>query len=289
MDLYGICDEEEIPYCIFFKNGYEDNHNKYLPLIICDSPYVPYRAKIKISTLHFSQLCLFVVKHKDDLIDLTSGNKYLSDDFWIDNFLTERKMSSEETKRILLEMSRIRKGITGLPMDIWLDNGKTYEKSGHDKRIKFKQENNPSNITKSWCSLTIPNLKIVSSDRKTIRPKNIELLKKFYILNKSMIDDAMEEKINMDFVKAYLKPIDSKGNEVKMKKPYTYYKSAGFGIELVTDNETGLFAYMKDDKFLFDNKWFFDAHSFQEVDGEIIAWVRDTENSIYYTLNINEN
>jgi flagellar basal body rod protein FlgG len=54
----------------------------------------------------------------------------------------------------LIEMSKLTAQETGLPVDIWIDEGGTFTKSGHGKRIKFQGDKNNPN-TYNWVPLTV--------------------------------------------------------------------------------------------------------------------------------------
>lgn len=47
--------------------------------------------------------------------------------------------------RFIEEMSTRRKGKTGLPMTIWVDDSKTYEGVGHGKRVRFQLDTGAPN------------------------------------------------------------------------------------------------------------------------------------------------
>jgi hypothetical protein len=93
----------------------------------------------------------------------------------------------------LMEMSKLQKHETGLPVDIWVDEGKTFSKSGHARRIKFQGDKSNSN-TRNWVPLTI--------DKDPQIPQNIQ-----HNLNTQEIN-----KIKL-FVVQNLEPLQMLGNE----------------------------------------------------------------------------
>jgi len=87
----------------------------------------------------------------------------------------------------LFEMSRLLSFRTGLPFDIWVDEG---DRNRHGKRIKFPKTKSDKD-SRNWVPMTISkNPEIPDSALKKLKPgeikltsKEIELLKRFIVLN----------------------------------------------------------------------------------------------------------
>jgi hypothetical protein len=96
----------------------------------------------------------------------------------------------------LLEMSKITSRETGLPVDIWVDEGKTFTKSGHGKRIKFQGDKSNPN-THNWVPLTISKDPQIPDKniQHNLSAKEINMIKQFIIIN----FDALEKLGDIDF------------------------------------------------------------------------------------------
>jgi hypothetical protein len=73
------------------------------------------------------------------LLEVASSNEHLFEDTQAEH---------------LLEMSKIMSHETGLPVDIWIDEGNTFTKGGHGRIIKFQGDKNDPN-THNWVPLTV--------------------------------------------------------------------------------------------------------------------------------------
>jgi hypothetical protein len=84
----------------------------------------------------------------------------------------------------LMEMSKLTRDETGLPVDIWIDEGNTFIKSGHGKRIKFQGDKSNQN-TNNWIPLTInenPQIPI-KNVKHNLDNKDLNMIKEFVITN----------------------------------------------------------------------------------------------------------
>ena len=84
----------------------------------------------------------------------------------------------------LMEMSKLTKRETGLPVDIWVDEGKTFLKSGHSRRIKFQGDKSDPN-THNWVPLTISDNPQIEGENVShnLNSKEIRKIKLFIIEN----------------------------------------------------------------------------------------------------------
>lgn len=85
----------------------------------------------------------------------------------------------------LLEMANLMPSSTGLPVEIWLDIGKSFEKSGHSNRIKFR---NGYSRSAEFVPLVINNEPYVpkingKAVKIKITGKELDILKKFVVAN----------------------------------------------------------------------------------------------------------
>ena len=100
--------------------------------------------------------------------------------------LSNDSYGNTDTSR-LLEMSKLRRFETGLPVDIWIDEGNTFQKTGHARRIEFQGDKGDSN-THNWVPLTVSDEPVVPRGIKhDLNEKELDDVKKFVILNKELL------------------------------------------------------------------------------------------------------
>ena len=97
------------------------------------------------------------------------------------------------------EMANIYKTSSGLPVNIWVDMGGLYKKGGHGKRIKFQNDYGNKCNENNTLSMTIeddPRVILKQSSRLKIESSDVELIKKFVIINKVALSDVADQKID---------------------------------------------------------------------------------------------
>jgi hypothetical protein len=89
----------------------------------------------------------------------------------------------------LMEMSVLRKNETGLPVNIWVDEGNTYQKPGHEPRIKIQSDNGDHPNSRNMIPMSISDdPEILINDQKLSLSKNeINLIKQFIRINLSIL------------------------------------------------------------------------------------------------------
>ena len=88
----------------------------------------------------------------------------------------------------LLEMSKVRKARAGLPVDIWVDEGKTFSKSKHFRHIKFQGDKGDPN-TRNWVPLTVsddPRIPVKDVEHD-LNERELDQVKRFVVLNKDLL------------------------------------------------------------------------------------------------------
>lgn len=270
----------ELPLCILFRNSYDENVNRFIPLTVSDRPRQVGNATIKISRYHFLGLIRFIQIYKKQLIDY-SNNKNIPRwhcDYF-DPMLT--KNLNEETK-LLLEEPSLSKGETGLPMDIWIDDGKTYERGGHWKRLKFNDGNGTH--TNGWAAMTIPDKKILHHKED----RNTRVLQKFYDINDKMINDVMDGKLPFDYLKHYLTKVDKHGNAITEPETYIYHDAGYNGYKIITNTNTGKFSIIDQNKNMITDKWFDSVNMFMNYGKHgLLSYCTDENNN--YLMDVNGN
>ena len=91
--------------------------------------------------------------------------------------LFEEVLSESER---LQEMSKLVSNETGLPMTIWVDEGKTFLNSGHGPRLKF--QDGPDSNTRTWPTIAISEDPQPMGEHN-LSNKEVEKLRLFIIKN----------------------------------------------------------------------------------------------------------
>jgi hypothetical protein len=102
----------------------------------------------------------------------------------------------------LMEMSKLTARETGLPVDIWVDEGRTFTNSGHGKRIKFQGDKSDPN-TRNWIPLTVSNNPEIPNKniQHNLNAQEINAIKSFVIKNLDILLKLGNEFGIIDFAK----------------------------------------------------------------------------------------
>ena len=85
-----------------------------------------------------------------------------------------------------MELGTLKMSESELPMDIWLDEGATFQ--GHAPRLKFRASNE-QRTTREYSSMLLTNPPIIENfpDYSPLKKKDIDKLKKFVISNLELL------------------------------------------------------------------------------------------------------
>ena len=281
IDTFKSYQTYDIEPCLFFKNGYSETINKYLPLTLDDEPIIPIKHKLKIYRKDFYNLCDFIKLNKKLLLDLAN------DVIVYDDIIKLFQTTINEHKSLIVEMPVLKKNQSGLPLNIWIDDNQTYKNSGHWKRIKIESPIGSNNTTE-WVSLLLHNLEL---DKKAVNdiPENlINKIRTFVLYNKNNINDVIDKKKSYNEFLSDMITFDKKGNPIYPQKEPEYYKykNANFNYEMVI-NKHGKFNFIdnKDNNKLLSDNWFDTAGVFKNYKTGILAYVEIDNDS--YLLNRN--
>ncbi len=112
-------------------------------------------------------------------------------------WLSEKTSVGDE----LEEMSTLKKSITGLPVNIWVDDTRAYIAGRHTKRIKFQGDygnnTNRSNLFTMILSKTDPKIPDDQVHKVKLPAKDINALKAFVKNNAVGLSDLADEKIDI--------------------------------------------------------------------------------------------
>jgi hypothetical protein len=119
-----------------------------------------------------------------------------------DGYLTEQEELAENN-RIIYEMATLRKKDSGCPVNLYLDDGGTWKKSGHGKRIKFQSDKGDRPVTRNMISMSIEDdPKILQKNAKiALSSKELDKVKDFIRINKNLLLQLGDTISIVDFVK----------------------------------------------------------------------------------------
>lgn len=177
--------------CIYFRVG--DGEYDFLPMIIDDTPYVPYSFEQTINDNDLLWVCNWVKSNKNDLL------KYADEKLGYKEFMSivnKKQDSIDEGK------TKIQTKDTGLTRVIWIG---PYDNTGHYLRIKIQNPKSSHN-SQEWASLTIPELKLIPDQDKTdISSKELKDIKKFASNNEKYLNDFANDKIDFETLQDKIK------------------------------------------------------------------------------------
>lgn len=184
------------PLLVFIRNGYAKSDNEFIPMSVEDKPrvldddmdfYVSYNDIFEVQD--------FIQNNRELLIKL-ANNEMKQFDFKRE-IKPQKGIMVAEQRQSLKEMATLKATDSGLPMDIWLDEGATY--MGHAPRIKFKASNE-QRTTREFSSMLLTKDATVENfpSNSPIRKKDMEKLKTFVIDNLDLLLDLANGKIKYD-------------------------------------------------------------------------------------------
>lgn len=116
-------------------------------------------------------------------------------------FITEQENLVENQR--ITEMATLRKKRSGLPVNLYLDDSKSWAQTGHWKRIKFQPDKGDSPDTRSMIPMSIdenPEI-LVKNPKMSLSAKEVEQIKNFVRLNKELLLQLSDAKIDIgDFL-----------------------------------------------------------------------------------------
>ena len=164
---------------LFVRNGYGRECNSFIPFSISEKPCV--LDDEMIFNISYDVIFLiqdFIQANLSILIDLANGN--ISQETFVQKIQYSMSYSIAEERIPLLEMATLKASDSNLPMDIWLDEGGTYQ--GHAPRIKFRASNEQRTTFSSMLLTDPPSIENMPSN-SPLRKRDIEKLEKFVINN----------------------------------------------------------------------------------------------------------
>jgi len=167
---------------LFARNGYDKGVSEFLPFAISNNPII----LDKSIEYGISYDDIFLIQ---DFIEINNNllqsfaNRKINHQEFIDQIkpVSQFKMIMEN-KFMLNEMATLRKEDSLLPMDVWLDEGATYQ--GHAPRLKFRASHE-QRTTREFSSMLLTNPPTIENfpENSPLKNKDILKLKQFVINN----------------------------------------------------------------------------------------------------------
>ena len=165
---------------LFVRNGYDKSVSEFIPFSISEKPMIlDDSIDYNISYNDIFAVQDFIVANKLFLIQM--ANEEISHT----SFLQSIRIPSYvvvESKTTIMEMATLRMSDSNLPMDVWLDEGATYQE--HAPRLKFRASNE-QRTTREFSSMLLTNPPTIENlpSNSPLKKKDIDKLKQFVIDN----------------------------------------------------------------------------------------------------------
>jgi hypothetical protein len=175
--------DQHIPL-LFVRNGKGKEVTEFIPISISKTPTILDNSlAIAIDTTTIKNIFEFIKLNENILMSMANG-KLSADDF-VSALKIPAYVVTEE-KHMINEMATLRKADSNLPMDVWLDEGGTYQ--GHAPRIKFRASKEQRN-TREFSSMLLTNPPTIENppSHYDIKPRDLELLKQFVVANMDLL------------------------------------------------------------------------------------------------------
>lgn len=169
---------------LFVRNGYDKSVNEFIPFSVSTNPIV--LDDVMDFNIDYEDIfCVqdFILTNLKSLQDL--ANKNINQISFVHSVRIPSYAICEDRK-LLTEMSTLRKEDTNLPMDIWVDEGVTFQ--GHAPRLKFRASRE-QRTTREYSSMLLTNPPTIENmpNNSPLRKKDIDKLKSFVINNLDLL------------------------------------------------------------------------------------------------------
>lgn len=169
---------------LYVRNGRGREVIEFIPISISKTPEILDKDIIvKIDTSIIRNVFNFITINCDVLLAMANGGMNAEE---FSSSIRVPRYAVTEERRVINEMATLRKSDSNLPMDIWLDEGGTYQ--GHAPRIKFRASKEQRN-TREFSSMQIANPPKIENFPKNadVSTKDLEILEKFVITNMDLL------------------------------------------------------------------------------------------------------
>lgn len=165
---------------LFIRNGHSDEDRDFLAMSLSEDPQPMFSAEdSQLTKGELNAVESFVRLNYEALMLYADGR---INPIELKNAIQIPSVSMVGESSILAEMATVKKADSGLPVDLWIDEGKTYV--GHAPRIKFKASNE-QHTTHDFSTITITDPPIVENlpRRPLIKKREIDVIRRFVIDN----------------------------------------------------------------------------------------------------------
>lgn len=185
IDDGGAYERYDHPLLLYVRNGYDRSVNSFIPFSVSEKPFVlDDDIDFNISYDDIYSVMDFIQFNLDILIAMSKSQ--ISHDEFVSHIKFVPAYVLAESKKILCEMATLRTNDSNLPVDIWLDEGATFQ--GHAPRIKFRASNE-QRTTREFSSMLITNPEQIENmpDNSPLRKKDIEKIQDFVTNNMDLL------------------------------------------------------------------------------------------------------
>ena len=169
---------------LFVRNGYDKHVNEFIPFSVSQNPIV-LDDVMDFNISYDDIFCVqdFILANLNSLQSL--ANRNISQFSFIQSIRIPSYALCER-KEMLNEMSTLRKEDTNLPVDVWVDEGATFQ--GHAPRLKFRASQE-QRTTREFSSMLLTNPPKIENmpQNSPLRKKDIEKLESFVINNLELL------------------------------------------------------------------------------------------------------
>lgn len=170
---------------VFVRNGYDKSVSDFFPISVSINPQIlDDDIELHISEEDIVSIKTFI-RNNVALLTLMAKAK-ISHDMFVEHLKLVEKYAIAEEKKLVAEMATLRTTESGLPVDLWLDEGGLYQ--GHAPRIKFKASNE-QRTTREYSSMLISNPQQIENlpSNSRLRKRDINKIQMFVINNQKLL------------------------------------------------------------------------------------------------------
>lgn len=193
LDCYESYKTWKHPLWVYVVNGYTKECRDYLPMSVCSNPKVLLKNyKLNITEEDLSKVKAYIIKNYESIVKLANRK--------IDGVIDykSKPVIINENKSFINEMATLNKKITGLPTEIWVDQGTNPQ---HGPRIKFKASDEQK-TTRDFSTMTVDEINPYPLNLPTkkckISRKEIKILQAFVRYNTNNLKLLAQGLIDLD-------------------------------------------------------------------------------------------
>lgn len=266
--------KEGHPLCVFFRNGYNEETDWFVPIVVSETPYLPYNVPLKIPNRQFNKIRRFIAENTGILKDIADEKiRFDSDLFSIDadELIVEDRL-------LLLEMPNFLTHDTGLPRNIWIDTNMLYKRGKHNKRVKMFRKD----IPKETISIELDDAATVRTPVPPQERSAVNVVRKWILCNLKILRDAADKKVGEKELKNNIIVFDGKGNPIEPfpTNSLLLIKRLKNGYCIVVHPRNGLFNIASDEdrNAPLSPVWFNEWYGPKRKDGEEFLIIFDEVN-----------